>query len=132
MLERAYRICKSGSFLALENIVCAWFAAALFKTGREDDASRIVQNAIELDLGRYCCVPSSYYIYDTHARLLARAGRREEALQAAEQAVRFVWATRDPLHYAYAVFTRGEVKQAVGVRSNSLRHDFRSALRRAR
>ncbi len=132
MLEKSYRICKSGSFLALDNMVCGWFAAALFRTGHEEEASRIIQRALELDLGRYCCVPSSYYIHDTHARLLARAGRREEALQAAEQAVRFVWATRDPLHYAYAIFTRGEVKQAVGIRSDSFRDDFRWALRRAR
>lgn len=131
MLENAYRICKSGSFLALDNIVSGWFAAALFAAGREEDAGHIIQRAIELDLGRYCCVPSSYYIYDTYARLLARGGRREEALQAVEQAVRFVWATRDPLHYAYAIFTRGQVKQAVGVGSDSFRRDFRWALRRA-
>ena len=121
MLERAYRICRSGSFLALDNIVSGWFAAALFRAGREEEARRIVQHAIDLDLGRYCCVPSSYYVYDTRARLLARDGLREEALQAADQAVRFVFATRDPLHYAYAVFTRGEVKRPSASRRARLR-----------
>jgi hypothetical protein len=75
-------------------------------------------------------VPSKARVYGVHARLLARQGRRRQALEAADQAVRFVWETRDPLHYAYAVFARAQVKAAVGDGRGALR-DCRWALRRA-
>jgi class 3 adenylate cyclase/tetratricopeptide (TPR) repeat protein len=131
VLEKAYEICQSGAFLALDQTVSGWFAGALIRSGREDEARTIVRRALDLDLGKYCCVPGSFYVYDAHAQLLARDGEVEAALEAADRAVRFVWETRDPLHYAYAVFARAEVKAAVGAGREAVLHDCRWALRRA-
>ena len=130
-LSKAYDICQSGAFLALDHTISGWYAGALIQCGEVKRARQIVRRAIDLDLGKYCCVPASFYVHDAHARLLVAEGRPDDALQASEQAVEFVWATRDPLHYAYAVFARGEVKAAVGETREAVRRDFDWALRRA-
>jgi tetratricopeptide (TPR) repeat protein len=131
-LERAYSICRAGSFLALDAMVSGWYAAVLIRVGRHDEAGRIVRRVIDFDLGQHCCIPSSYYVYDANARLLAAAGRGAEAMEAITHAVSLVCATRDPVHYAYALFSRAELSAALGGDAAQAERDYRWALRRAR
>jgi class 3 adenylate cyclase/tetratricopeptide (TPR) repeat protein len=132
VLEKAYGICRSGAILGLEGFISGWFASALVHAGRDEEASRIVQRAIDYDLGRFCCVAGTYYTYEAKARLLARAGRAAEAMQALEHAVSAMLSTRDSPHYAYGLFSRGELKRTLGIEVETAERDFRWALRRAR
>jgi hypothetical protein len=40
--------------------------------------------------------------------------------------------TRDSPHYAYGLFSRGELKRTLGIEAETAESDFRWALRRAR
>lgn len=131
-LETAYGMCRAGNFLALDATTSGWFASALVRNDRDEEARRIVQRVIDHDLGRYCCLAGTYYTYDAMARLLARAGRAEEAMQALEHGVSVMRTTRDPPHYAYGLYSRGELKRALGFEVETADRDFRWALRRAR
>jgi class 3 adenylate cyclase/tetratricopeptide (TPR) repeat protein len=131
VLGQTYDICRAGSFLALDAMVSGWYAAVLVRTGEDEEARRIVQRVIELDLGRHCSISASYYVYDANARLLAAAGRAGEAMDVAEQAVRLMRDTHDPPHYAYAVFTRAELKSALKIDPEGCARDYRWAMRRA-
>jgi hypothetical protein len=91
-----------------------------------------VQRVIDHDLGRFSCVSNTYYTYDAKARLLARAGRAEEAMRALEHGISAMRSTRDSPHYAYGLFSRGELKRALGIEAETAEPDFRWALRRAR
>jgi class 3 adenylate cyclase/tetratricopeptide (TPR) repeat protein len=132
VLEKGYGICRSGGILGLDGFISGWFASALVRTGRDEEARRIVQRVIDRDLGRFCCVAGTYYTYDAKARLLARAGRAEEALRALEHGVSAMRSTRDSPHFAYGLFTRGELKRALGIEVETAEPDFRWARRRAR
>jgi class 3 adenylate cyclase/tetratricopeptide (TPR) repeat protein len=131
-LQRAYNVCRAGAFLALDAFISAWYATALVRCGLPEEARRIVQRAIELDLGRYAATPGSYYVYDSHAHILAGDGRGAEAMQAIEQAARFMLETRDPTHYAYALYSRAELVAALGGDRDVSRRNYAQARRRAR
>ncbi len=132
VLEKGYGICRSGAILGLDGFVSGWFASALVRTGRDDEARRIVQRVIDHDLGRFCCVPGTFYTYDAQARLLARAGRADEAMRALEHGISAMLSTRDSPHYAWGLASRGELKRALGIEVDTAEADFRWALRRAR
>lgn len=132
LLAKANAICQAGAFLSLDQTVSGWYAAALLACGDYDEAWRIISRSLEEDLGSYCGVIGSYYVYDAYARLLARAGRREEALLAADRAVEFSLETRDPVHYAYGAFTRLQVQKQFGAEPSALRCGFQAVRRRAR
>jgi class 3 adenylate cyclase/tetratricopeptide (TPR) repeat protein len=132
VLEKGYRICLAEGLLGLDGFVSGWFASALVRTGQDEKAKRIVQRVIDQDLGRYCCVAGTYYTYDAKARLLARAGRADEAMRALEHGIAAMRSTRDSPHFAYGLFSRGELKRTLGVEVETAESDFRWALRRAR
>ena len=132
VLEKGYGICRSGAILGLDGFISGWFASALVRTGRDEEARRIVQRVIDDDLGRFCCVAGTYYTYDAKARLLARAGRAEEAMRALEHGISAMRSTRDSPHFAWGLFSRGELKRALGIGAETAEADFRWALRRAK
>jgi class 3 adenylate cyclase/tetratricopeptide (TPR) repeat protein len=132
VLEKGYGICRSGGMLGLDAGISGWFASALVRAGRDEEAGRIAQRVIDNDLGRFSCVSGTYYTYDAKARLLARAGRAEEAMLALERGVSAMRSTRDATHFGYALFSRGELKRALGVDVETAETDFRWALRRAK
>ncbi|HEY2356052.1 MAG TPA: AAA family ATPase, partial [Phenylobacterium sp.] len=132
VLEKGYGICRSGEMLGLDAGISGWFASALVRTGRDEEARRIVQRVIDHDLGRFSCVSNTYYTYDAKARLLARAGRADEALRTLDHGISAMRSTRDSPHYAYGLFSRGELKRALGVQTDTAESDFLWALRRAR
>lgn len=132
VLEKGYRLCRSGGILGLDGFISGWFASALIRTGRDEEARRIVQRVLDRDLLRYCVVAGAYYVYDANASLLARAGRAEEALRALEHGISAMLSTRDAPHYAYGLFSRGELKRDLGVEVETADADFQWALRRAR
>jgi hypothetical protein len=53
-------------------------------------------------------------------------------MRALELGVSAMRSTRDSPHYAYGLFSRGELKQALGVEVETAEADFQWALRRAR
>jgi hypothetical protein len=53
-------------------------------------------------------------------------------MQALEHGVSAMRSTRDSPHYAYGLFSRGELKRALGIEAETAELDFRWALRRAR
>ena len=132
VLERGYGICRSGAVLALDAGVSGWFASALVKSGRDEEARRVIQRVIDDDLGRYGCVSGTYYTYEAKARLLARTGRAEEAMSALDHAISVTRDICDAPHYAYGLFSRGELKRTLGVEVKTAEADFRWARRRAR
>jgi class 3 adenylate cyclase/tetratricopeptide (TPR) repeat protein len=132
VLQKGYGICRSGALLGLDAGISGWFASALVRAGRDEEARRIAQRVIDHDLGRFSCVSGTYYTYDAKARLLARAGRADEALRALEHGISAMRSTRDAPHYAYGLFSRGELKRALGIEAERAESDFRWALRRAR
>jgi tetratricopeptide (TPR) repeat protein len=131
-LEIAYGMCRAGNFLALDATISGWFASALVRSGRDQEAARVAQRVIDHELGRYGCLAGTYYVYDAKARLLANAGRADAAMQALEHGIAAMRTTRDRPHYAFGLFTRGELKRALGVEADTAVQDFRWALRRAR
>jgi tetratricopeptide (TPR) repeat protein len=132
VLEKGYGICRSGAILAMDACVSGWFASALVKSDRLDEARRVVQRVIDHDLGRFCCVSGTYYTYEAKAWLLARSGRAEEAMRALEHGISVTRHTGDAPHHAYGQFSRGALKRALGLDVETAEADFRWALRRAR
>jgi len=132
VLEKGYGICRSGAILSLDGFISGWFAAVLVRLGRTEEARRIVQRAIELDLGRYCGVAGAYYVQDANARVLASVGRSREAMAEVDRAVATVLSVQDPVHYAYALFSRGELKLNLDIDRDTAAQDILWARRRAR
>jgi class 3 adenylate cyclase/tetratricopeptide (TPR) repeat protein len=132
VLEKACSICRSGAILGLDASLSGWFASALIKTGRDEEAKRVIQRVIDHDLCRFCCVAGAFYTYESQARLLARAGRASDAMRALDHAIAAVRSTRDSPHYAYGLFSRGELKRTLGIEIETADRDFRAALRRAK
>jgi class 3 adenylate cyclase/tetratricopeptide (TPR) repeat protein len=132
VLEKGYRMCRSGAILALDSAVSGWFASALIRSGRHNEARRVVQRVIDNDLGRFGCVSGTYFTYEARAWLLAHAGRADEAMSALEHGISAAVSAVDPPHYAYGLFTRGELKRTLGIDVDTADIDIRWALRRAR
>lgn len=132
VLDKAYGICRSGGILGLDGFVSAWYASALVRAGRDQQAERIIQRVVDRDLDRLCVVPGRFYLHDARARVLARAGRREEAIRAIDHGVRAVRDAHDAPHYAYGLFSRAALHREFGAEPQAAERDLRWALRRAK
>jgi class 3 adenylate cyclase/tetratricopeptide (TPR) repeat protein len=132
VLEKGYGICRSSAILALDSSVSGWFASALVRSGRYDEARRVIQRVIDQDLGRFGCVAGTYYTYEASAWLLAHTGRGREALRALDHGISAACTAVDPPHYAYGLFARGALKRAVGIEIETAQRDFRWSLGRAK
>jgi hypothetical protein len=53
-------------------------------------------------------------------------------MRALDHAIAAVRSTRDSPHYAYGLFSRGELKRTLGIEIETADRDFRAALRRAK
>ncbi len=132
VFESALQVAREGEVFTMFAPLAGWRAAALTALGRADEAIDTAEEVIGTRTARVAGHYAKYFLLNGVAAAYARAGRRDDALAAAQDAVEATSATREYAHLGHALWRLADIQAGLGPDfTGAAERSYRAALAEA-